>query len=107
MGDGRRRKASATRNDGRTAPRLSLRVAPTVEANGQDSRSAKSSVNSSQADLCVVVRDFDVSVSNELSTRSTTGVESAAVMGEQETAVPRAGARAGSGYCVTYSGSDH
>src|SRR5205807_1503781 len=40
MGDGRRRKASATRNDGRTAPRLSLRVASTVGATRSDRRGA-------------------------------------------------------------------
>src|SRR6266705_2691260 len=42
MEDGRRRKASTTRNGGRTAPRLSLRVAPAVEATGEDPRSADS-----------------------------------------------------------------
>src|SRR5881394_1733301 len=106
MGDGRRRKASATRNDGRTAPRLSLRVAPTVEATGQDSRSAKSSVNSSQADLSVVVRDFDVRVPNELATRSQPGDEPAAVLGEPATAVPRAGELAASGYAGPPAGQD-
>src|SRR5207248_182236 len=72
----------------------------------REARSAKSSVNSSQADLSVVVRDFDVRVPNELATRSQPGDEPAAVLGEPATAVPRAGELAASGYAGPPAGQD-
>src|SRR6266550_2616662 len=91
MEDGRRRKASTTRNGGRTAPRLSLRVAPAVEATGEDPRSAESAVDPSQADRPVVVWDFDVCLSDDLAAGSQQRDEPAAVLGEPAVAVSRAG----------------
>src|SRR6266480_2961582 len=106
MEDGRRRKASTTRNGGRTTPRLSLRVAPAVEATGEDPRSAESAVDPSQADRPVVVWDFDVCLSDDLAAGSQQGDEPAAVLGEPATAVPRAGELAASGYAGPPAGQD-
>src|SRR6516162_1315119 len=106
MEDGRRRKASATRNGGRTAPCLSLRVASAVEATGEDPRSAESAVDPSQADGPVVVGDFDVCLSDDLATGSQPGDEPAAVLGEPAVAVSRAGQLAASGYAGPPAGED-
>src|SRR6516225_2981939 len=106
MEDGRRRKASATRNGGRTAPCLSLRVASAVEATGEDPRSAESAVDPSQADGPVVVGDFDVCLSYDLATGSQPGDEPAAVLGEPAVAVSRAGELATSGYAGPPAGQD-
>src|SRR6516165_11617306 len=107
MEDGRRRKASATRNGGRTAPCLSLRVASAVEATGEDPRSAESAVDPSQADGPVVVGDFYVCLSDDLATGSQPGDEPAAVLGEPAVAVSRAGQLAASGYAGPPAGEDH
>src|SRR6266699_2216759 len=106
MEDGRRRKASTTRNDGRTTPRLSLRVAPAVEATGEDPRSAESAVDPSQADRPVVVWDFDVCLSDDLAAGSQQRDEPAAVLGEPAVAVSRAGELAASGYAGPPAGED-
>src|SRR5207244_12915221 len=106
MEDGRRRKASTTRNGGRTAPRLSLRVAPAVEATGEDPRSAESAVDPSQADRPVVVWDFDVCLSDDLAAGSQQRDEPAAVLGEPAVAVSRAGELAASGYAGPPAGED-
>src|SRR6516225_5927223 len=106
MADDRRRKASAPRNDGRTAPRLSLPLAPTVEAAGQDPGSTESAVDPSHADRAAVVWHFDVRLSDELATGSQPGDEPAAVLGEPAVAVSRAGELATSGYAGPPAGED-
>src|SRR5258708_23772671 len=89
MENGGGRKASATRNGGRTVPHLSLRVARAVEAAGQDPRPAEAALDPPQTDGPAAVWDFDVCFSDSLAAGSQPGDGPADVCAQSSAAPSR------------------
>src|SRR5258708_14593571 len=91
MENGGGRKASATRNGGRTVPHLSLRVARAVEAAGQDPRTAEAALDPPQTDGPAAVWDFDVCFSDSLAAGGQPGDEPADVYAKSSASLSRTG----------------